>query len=668
MTSPPPPDRLFEVIERTLDDATRGDHATALRRLIDAIRPRRADDADEHVVALCETLEHAGDGVSRALGAAVVAAVEHVRCVLALTESGIPFDHGFFEELSSRLARRVLPDEPDDHDLRGLVRHVFHRRDDHLWLVAVPEATWRRLMDLLGLHAETVVGVPDELAASIRVLAHHVASLGLSSEITERMPQLDGLDSPFLAVSDAVLRYTRSFDNDIEGDEEPLLDEALVTLADCRRAVEELRANKHVFGTSLRLTTLSFRLLRQVERLERLLQMTQPRHRDVQRAMLDVFLDVVRAECTRDLVRPHVRESADLLAYQVVEHAAKKGAKYITTTRAEYLKFLRSSLLGGAIVAVFALFKLELDALSLSLAAEAFVFSANYALCFVLIYVAGATLATKQPAMTANALARSMDGPRGEHRLDTLADMIVRVWRSQFISFVGNLLCAFPLAIVLAELHGAIAGSPLVTTETSAYLFAGVHPWASPALFYAGIAGVFLFLAGLTSGYFDNRNRYRRLSARIARVPWLRRVVGPVRAARIGTLVDDHGGAIVGNVFLGACLGTAGTLGVIFGVPFDIRHIAFSSANVGFGLDGVGYAVDPNALATAILGVLGIGFVNFVVSFGLALRTAMASRAIAAWEYRHVLRLVGHHLLRRPWDFFVPPSGASTPADAVPER
>ncbi|PKN56379.1 MAG: hypothetical protein CVU56_16450 [Deltaproteobacteria bacterium HGW-Deltaproteobacteria-14] len=649
---------LREVLAEVRVTAAAGDPVGALASLVDALRPLETAAADARVAALCDRLEVGPAEVRRELAALVRGILASARCVHALTESGVPSGHGFFDELLDKVGRRFLPDVGDPQDLRAVIRRVFPKQRDYHWLGAVDEVTWRRLLDLLGVTAESVVGVPAELSSAVRILAHHVASLGLLPEITDRMP-LDGVESPFLVLSDRVRRYTDSFDNDVAGDEDPLLVEALETLAACRDAVTHLRANKHVHGTSLRLTTLTFRLLRQVERLEVLLHLTEPIQRDFQRAAIALFRELVEAENTRNHVGRHVKASADLLAYQIVEHAAKKGSKYITTTRREFGRFFVASVGGGLIVAVFALFKLLLAKADLSLGAEALLYSLNYAACFILIYLTGAALATKQPAMTANTIARSMDGPGGTHQLEQLAEMVVQVWRSQFISFLGNLVCAFPVAMLLADLFRVASGAPPASAAKAELLLASVHPWLGGALFYAAVAGVFLFMAGLVSGYFDNRNLYRGLSRRVARHPWLVRGLGAARAERAGAFVDKHGGALLGNVFLGICLGCAGTLGIILGLPFDIRHIAFSSANLGMALEGLDHAVSASVVAEAALGVMLIGLVNFVVSFGMTLSMALESRRITFRENRAVLRILLRRLARRPWHFFFPPREAT---------
>ena len=571
-----------------------------------------------------------------------------------LTDAGIPSgNRGFWSELFGRLGQRLLPDAQDPGSLTGIIDAVFPREDDHVWVRAVPTGLWARLLDALGITAESVVGADPGLASAIRVLAHHVASLGLQPEITERLPHLEGPDSPFLAISTTVFRYLESFENEVVGDEEPLLDEALARLAECREAVGVLRAEKDKFGTSLGLTILSYRLMLQIERLDMLLHLTEPVERDFQGGAVRLFQTLVRAVNTRNQVIPHVRESADLLAYQVVEFAARKGSRYITRSPAEYGRFFLSSLGGGLLVAVFALFKVLLDRLDVSLAAEAILFGVNYSICFVLIYLTGATLATKQPAMTANTIARTI-GETTRHNIDALEELVVRTWRSQFVSFVGNLVMAFPAAMALAYGFRWLTGTDPATPGKALALLQELHPWESGALAYAAVAGVFLFGAGLVAGYVDNRNRYGQIPFRLSRNLRLRRVLGPERTARVADRVDRNLGVLAGNVFLGFALGSAGTVGEILGLPFDIRHIAFSSAHFGLAMEGLEWSVPVWTVLTLTLGIMLIGLVNFLVSFGLSLALAMESRRVTFGETRALLRGLLTHLLRRPLDFFVP--------------
>lgn len=327
-------------------------------------------------------------------------------------------------------------------------------------------------------------------------------------------------------------------------------------------------------------------------------------------------------------------------------------------------------MLGGVIVAFFALVKQGLYLLNMSTAGEAFWFSVNYAACFMCIYLFGGALATKQPAATANTIVRDLDvantgSERGsdDAQLQGVADMVVSVWRSQFISFVGNLICAFPVAIALVAGWDALMGTPMVATGGEAKLLKGVAPFTEPTLLFAAIAGLFLFLGGIVAGHFDNRNVYRQLSKRVTQHPRLRRWFGDTRAAAAGKFVDKHGGALSSNVFLGFCLGSTAALSGLFGLSLDIRHIAFASANVGMAWEASGFTLPLDILATAGLGVVLIGLLNFLVSFGLTLGMALESRRTSLRHDLQLLKFVGLRLVRTPWRFFWPPSTPSPPSE-----
>jgi len=184
-------------------------------------------------------------------------------------------------------------------------------------------------------------------------------------------------------------------------------------------------------------------------------------------------------------------------------------------------------------------------------------------------------------------------------------------------------------------------------------------------LLYAAIAGVFLFSAGLVSGYVDNRNLYRQIPARVAQHPILRSWLGAERAQRVAAFVDRNLGVLAGNVFLGFCLGSAGTVGEILGIPFDIRHIAFAASHFGMSVEALHGVVPLSLVLQTMMGVALIGLVNFLVSFHLALTAALESRQVTFGEWRALLRLLARRWIRRPWSYFVPPFGSAPRSGAA---
>ena len=298
-------------------------------------------------------------------------------------------------------------------------------------------------------------------------------------------------------------------------------------------------------------------------------------------------------------------------------------------------------------------------ALHLPLLWEGVAYSLNYGLGFVLIHLLHLTIATKQPAMTATTLAAALDGRDSrEARLDALAELAAEVSRTQWVSIAGNvtitMLTAFAISLTAVQFLGWSAAG----TEKAAHLLHDLHPWRSLALLHAAIAGVYLFLSGLISGYYDNQALYHRIPQRLRRVKWLRRLLGEQRLGALADYVEHNLGALAGNFLFGCMLGFTPVIGALLGLPLDIRHVAFASANFAYGLVGLQFAVSPATLAVSLAGVLLIGLVNLLVSFSLALRVALRSRGITRAQTEGMWRRVLRRFLECPRDFFWPPAEA----------
>jgi site-specific recombinase len=259
--------------------------------------------------------------------------------------------------------------------------------------------------------------------------------------------------------------------------------------------------------------------------------------------------------------------------------------------------------------------------------------------------------------MTAATLAASLDGREDpDARLDALAGLAAQVSRSQWASIAGNVIVTLIMAFAIALTAGRFLGWDPVGPVKAAHLLADLHPWGSLALLYAAIAGVYLFLGGLISGYYDNLSLYHHVPLRLRRVRWLRVLLGSARLNRLAGYVEHNLGALAGNFLFGCMLGFTPVVGELLGLPLDVRHVAFASANLAYGLNGLDYAVPLGAAAVGALGVLLIGLTNLAVSFGLALRVALRSRGIGPDQTRGLARRVLRRFLDRPRDFFWPPA------------
>lgn len=195
--------------------------------------------------------------------------------------------------------------------------------------------------------------------------------------------------------------------------------------------------------------------------------------------------------------------------------------------------------------------------------------------------------------MTANAIAATISQSGGKLRdIELLTSLIARTVRSQIIAILGNIGIAIPLSGLIVYAISSLSGEAFVSPEKAIHLLDEQSLIYSGAVFYAAIAGVCLFLAGLINGYFDNYAAYNRIPERILQLEWPKRLFGEYRMRRVSAYIGDNLGALTGNLLFGFLLGGTTIFGVLFGLPIDIRHVAFSSAFVGIAFVSLDFAPD----------------------------------------------------------------------------
>jgi site-specific recombinase len=600
------------------------------------------------------------------------------RLVAFFADSGILPASGFFAELSRIVVERLLPDLPDEREMRAAMRQVFHRRRDWIWLQALPSESsqrfWRVIAGDEAALAPLLDRVVDQMLEALLVLAYRVGGIDVESEFGRLGEEFPGYAPRFRGLTRAAQHFVDAARAGLLDRAAPVQDEAevLVMVDQCEEALERVRRASMRLGTSLELTYLVRRTGQSLRRIAALARLLAPRfalsgsaeaREAALRGWSDLIGEALRAESQRNSVREHVSKGLALLALRVTDNAAKTGEHYIAESRAEYFAMWRAAAGAGLIIGAMALLKIFTAKLALPLAGYALLYSLNYGLGFVLIYMLHLTIATKQPAMTAQTLAGYLGGVEQRAaglraaELERVVDLVVAVARSQFAAIVGNVMVALPTAIALSLALGQLKGEPIIDVGKAAHLLDDLSPtgWALP---HAAVAGVFLFLSGLLSGYFDNKASYARIGDRVARLRWLRSLFGAERAARVGAYVDGNLGGLMGNFLFGCMLGTAGTVGIILGLPIDIRHIAFSSANLGYALVAFDFELPLQTVLWAALGVALIGAVNLGVSFALALWMALKARGVVFTQKRELLRRLWARFRLAPMSFFVAPRGA----------
>ena len=318
----------------------------------------------------------------------------------------------------------------------------------------------------------------------------------------------------------------------------------------------------------------------------------------------------------------------------------------------------QSAVGGGIIISFIGIGKNVLAKMALAPFWQGFLYSTNYSLGFILIQDTGSTLATKQPAYTANNVASSFDVQKENAAPDlrNLAITIAKVSRTQLASFAGNLVVVFPLTYLLAWLYFQSTGTMLASGEGAQKLLTDQQPFHSLALLYACFTGFFLFLSGLIAGYVENYVVYGKIAERLRNLDSFKKNFSEKRRYKIIHYLENNLGSLIGNISLGFFLGMAGFFGKIFGLPFDIRHITISAANTAIGFFGLNHQVSSHEIWYTLIGVACIGFLNFAVSFGLAFVVAVKSRGIHLKDYAGFAGILWKYIKKYPRDFVKAPS------------
>jgi site-specific recombinase len=575
-------------------------------------------------------------------------------------ETGVLEPTSFSRTLRSRLGSRLLPHVTDPGLLSDLFASTFARDADIAAVQAVPLARWVALFELVTASPAFVAGATQaarECDAAIAMLAARAAGLAVDPDRVRYNHAVLGSEAAneadVLELPAAARRWILAHEQDPQ--ESPK--ELLKRLAAAQDAVETLRAAAPVHGTSLALTHSLHAAHQTLERLRALvlIRATQDAgERSTRVAAL--FVELVDAQRTEQSLRHVFSQVADDVALQITEHASETGEHYITDDRPQWWHMLRVAGGAGVIVGAMALLKAFIARAHLAPLWETLAICLNYGLGFVLIHLLHFTVATKQPAMTAALLAARLDQedatPAGAARL---ADLIVRTVRTQVVAIVGNVALAVPTALLIVFAFRAVTGVGPVPVPKAQHMLEELHPWASWALLHAAIAGVCLFLSGVISGYYDNLCVFGRVGARLAVHPVLLRLLRPARTARLARYIESNLGALLGNLSFGFMLGGVGFIGFLTGLPIDIRHVAFASANTAYALGTLQGREPESAAVFAVVGVALVGVVNVVVSYSLAFATAFRARHVRYERAGLVLRLVLKRLIRRPHDFVWPP-------------
>ena len=653
----------------------------ALEELIESMRVR--DEAGKHHKASVDELAwylEANPDKAEFFLIYLVDFVSHYKTVDVYTHAGLLSGRGFWTLLTERIGERLIPGVGNKRQLSYILTSIFNDEEDVKWLGTITDEQWLRLFTVFA--SQECLGTEDldalrqiqrDILHAIKLVSYEISGLSLNEEVIKAYPEIMELDSSFIAQNQEILAYVKDFEAYLAQSKEedhpgpleaPVEDHILVMLEQCTMLIKETHKNTYATGVSISLTNILARLEQKVERLEQLIFLLHPSTEKKSEAFGELIYSITRGHRESSRIRPLVRSNTELVSLRITESATKIGETYVARDLASQWRMFLVSAGAGVLIGIMATIKILLGKLVLAPVGKAILNSFNYGFGFVLIYVCHFKIATKQPAMTASALASSIEHSKRHKKaeLTELSELIVDILRTQIAAIAGNVALAMPVAFLVCYAWESYLQATLLSQDKAKYLLQGIDPFGSPSLIYAALTGVFLFLSGIISGYYDNLAVYRNLGRRVSRQSLMLGAFGKFRARRIGNYIEKNFGSITGNFWFGVMLGSTPTIGYILGLPLDIRHIAFSSANFVQGIFWLDEQIELSYALYLFAGVLLIGVVNLLVSFSLALMVALRARSIKFAQWKELMVLVASRILKNPLLLFLP-FGKAKPAE-----
>ena len=576
-----------------------------------------------------------------------------------LADFGFAPRNGLWAEFGRRVRGRVLPLTPATTDLGELFGLLFPSGTDARWLTHLDDETLARLGRTLAPLAEDGSDWRAPFLEAIMFLASAVRAAGFSPALRHRMSPELLVDQPFRQLARAAERVRELAEEGGPEAHARLLQEAqyLRALLDtCRRCATSVHEHLEENGVSVDVVFEVDQLRERAHRIDALLACVLSE--EPSRELLSFIAELVQTAEERRSIRALFSQHYSLLARKVAERSAATGEHYIGRDGPEYWRLLRAAIGGGAVLGVttfawFFIVSIDLGAFWTGLAV-----GLAYAASFMLIQQLHFTVATKQPAMTAPALADKLADVASEEGVGRFVDEVAHLIRSQSAGIFGNLLGVIPVVVLVQWAARQSFGKTLVGTGSAGHILDALT-LLGPTAFYAACTGVLLFASSLIAGWVENWFVWHRLDSAIAWNPRIVARLGAARARRWSAWWRRNVSGVASNLSLGLLLGLVPAVAAFFSLPLELRHVTLGTGELFASVSALGVSALRSApFWWCLAGIAATGALNLSVSFFLAFRVALRSRGIRLADRSRIHRAIRRRLLHAPASFVLPPRRA----------
>jgi len=587
-----------------------------------------------------------------------------------LADYGFSSRNAFISEFAERLRHKILPGTPETLDATELFSLVLPKGFDAQWISALDEAMLARVVALLE-----PTSWQHTVLEALTICTSQVRAAGFSSELRLRMSSgaretapFHALASDFETVRTAYLAQATEQSAARPADD-PALQAALQQFRErleaCRAAAASVYTHLDEHGISVGLVFRIRQLRERILRIRALLDCLTSANPSASTARLLAHLVTVGQE--RRSLRSLVSSNSSMLAAKVTERSSEAGEHYITRNVGEYTSMLRKAAGGGALTAITTLLKFAIMGLALSAFWGGFWSSLMYAASFVVIQLMHYTLATKQPAMTAPAMAAKLKDMTDPTALEAFVDEVTHLVRSQVAAVIGNVGVVFPMVLLISGALQLATGNPMIDAKEAAYVLHSLT-LLGPTLLFAAFTGVLLFASSLIAGWTENWFVLHRLDSAMRYNPRFTGALGAARADRWAHFMRHNISGLASNISLGFMLGLIPAFAAFFGLGLEVRHVTLSTGQLAAACAALGWDVVREPALWWCLGALPlIGALNLGVSFYLAFRLALRAHNVGDLERGRIRQAIWRRMVDQPMGFLWPTKSAVNTPEAATE-
>ena len=572
-----------------------------------------------------------------------------------LADFGFAPRTAFISELTDRLRRKILPGTPETIDSAALFALVAPSRFDAQWLAAIPDAQIDQLAKLLSGNARSDTLIwQHHLMDALTYCTAQIRATGFAPELRLRMDRTSDNDRAFHPLPHDLAELRQIFFDPEQGEEalKAAIAKLRARLETCRQALSGVYSHFDENGISVGMVFMLRQLRERIVRVRELLDtLTSP---TPAKAAIKLLARRAMIGQESQSIGALIRTNSTLLSAKMAERSAETGERYITRDKAEYRQMLGKAMGGGAVTALTTLLKFTVVGLGLSAFWGGFTSGFVYAASFVLIQLLHLTLATKQPAMTAPAMAAKLKDIDSPTAIRDFVDEVTHLVRSQVAAVFGNVFMVVPAVLLVNVCLLLLSGKPMISQNEAMYVLQTLS-LLGPTLMWAAFTGVILFAASMVGGWFENWFVLHRLDSAIAHNPRFTQVLGARRAGRWSTFIRKNSSGFASNISLGFMLGLIPAFTGFFGLELEARHVTLSAgqlaaAGAALGLEAFKQPLIWWCLASIPL----IGALNLSVSFYFAFRLALRAHNVSGVDRARINHAIWARWRSAPTSFFFP--------------